>query len=397
MSSCDGSFGVLSYEELHAYGSTGWWAEVGALEASKRDRFTGLERDEETGLQVHSQRYDSPRLGRWGRPDPIGMADGGNLWAYVKGRVTTGRDGRGLGSTDQEIEHRQEGSRKAASAPRQTPPGIPLVDSAEAAALGWVAGFVDVAGVGSLEMLAFSYSVGELHPICGHLNHFLRNQLAASGAVDSLRSFSSETYNEAKALDPDRAAIGYGKGFVAGIVVPSPGMSGDVVGAAKVVGATSRSATAGKGIAAAARAVPKSSAVSPNYANFGMETLDDAIRLPSNEVYRPAAANRLQAEAAIARDALVDQLAGKRYRPATVVGAYSPGTGRIATGSSRGAGRGCAEYACAEALGFPGDIHFTTAVRPRSREPVPVCATCEEAFGRNAFPDPTTQYATDLK
>ncbi|MBL8617585.1 MAG: hypothetical protein JNM72_18400, partial [Deltaproteobacteria bacterium] len=66
----DGSFGVLSYEELHPYGSTAWWAEDGALEVSKRYRFTGMERDEETGLQYHSQRYYCPWLGRWDRPDP---------------------------------------------------------------------------------------------------------------------------------------------------------------------------------------------------------------------------------------------------------------------------------------------------------------------------------------
>jgi RHS repeat-associated protein len=68
---------VLSYEELHPYGTTAWWAEDGALEVSKRYRFTGMERDEETGLQYHSQRYYCPWLGRWDRPDPIGLGDGG--------------------------------------------------------------------------------------------------------------------------------------------------------------------------------------------------------------------------------------------------------------------------------------------------------------------------------
>ncbi len=68
---------------------------------SKRYRFTGMERDEETGLQYHSQRYDCPWLGRWDRPDPIGLGDGGNRWAYVKGRVTTGRDEIGLQLVDE--------------------------------------------------------------------------------------------------------------------------------------------------------------------------------------------------------------------------------------------------------------------------------------------------------
>ncbi|MBL8614694.1 MAG: RHS repeat-associated core domain-containing protein, partial [Deltaproteobacteria bacterium] len=94
----DGIFGVLTYPELHPYGATAWWAEDGALEVSKRYRFTGMERDEETGLKVHSQRYHCPWLGRVDRPDPIGSRDGGNRWAYVKGRVTTGRDESGLGS-----------------------------------------------------------------------------------------------------------------------------------------------------------------------------------------------------------------------------------------------------------------------------------------------------------
>jgi RHS repeat-associated protein len=69
----DGSFGVLSYPALHPYGATAWRAEDGALEVSKRYRFTGMERDEETGLKVHGQRYTCPWLGRRDRPDPIGV------------------------------------------------------------------------------------------------------------------------------------------------------------------------------------------------------------------------------------------------------------------------------------------------------------------------------------
>jgi RHS repeat-associated protein len=106
----DGSFGVLSYPELQPYGATAWWAEDGVLEVSKRYRFTGIERDEETGLKVHTQRYTCPWLGRWDRPDPIGLGDGGNRWAYLKGKVTTGRDESGLAGEEEEQLPRGSGS-----------------------------------------------------------------------------------------------------------------------------------------------------------------------------------------------------------------------------------------------------------------------------------------------
>ncbi|MBK7759687.1 MAG: toxin [Deltaproteobacteria bacterium] len=89
----DDDGGVISYEEYHPYGTTAWWAEDAAIEVSrKRYRYTGKERDEETGLQYHSARYYAPWLGRWDRPDPIGLGDGGNRWGYVGGRPSGHQD-----------------------------------------------------------------------------------------------------------------------------------------------------------------------------------------------------------------------------------------------------------------------------------------------------------------
>jgi len=62
---------VISYEEYHPYGSTSYQAVDKSLRAAaKRYRFTGLERDESTGLEYHSARYYAPWLGRWTAPDP---------------------------------------------------------------------------------------------------------------------------------------------------------------------------------------------------------------------------------------------------------------------------------------------------------------------------------------
>jgi hypothetical protein len=98
----------------------------------------------------------------------------------------------------------------------------------------------------------------------------------------------------------------------------------------------------------------------------------------------------LHAEAEAARDNLATELAKQKHAPATVVGAYSESTGKVTAGTSRGRGLGCAEGVCDANLGYPGDTKFTTAVRPRTGEAVPVCPLCEAKYGRDAFPSNAT-------
>jgi RHS repeat-associated protein len=91
---------VISYEEYHPYGSTAFHAADGAVEVSaKRYRYTGKERDEETGLYYHGARYYAPWLGRWTSADPLGIGQPGrpdpNLYAYVAGRPTSLTDSTG--------------------------------------------------------------------------------------------------------------------------------------------------------------------------------------------------------------------------------------------------------------------------------------------------------------
>lgn len=83
----DDDANVISYEEYLPYGSTSYQAVDKAINAAaKRYRFTGKERDEETGLSYHGTRYYSAWLGRWTSCDPSGTADGANLYAYVRNR-----------------------------------------------------------------------------------------------------------------------------------------------------------------------------------------------------------------------------------------------------------------------------------------------------------------------
>jgi RHS repeat-associated protein len=80
---------VISYEEYTPYGSSSYQAVAGQTEAPKRYRFTGKERDEETGLNHHAARYYAPWLGRWTAADPIGVAAGPNAFSHVRDNPIT--------------------------------------------------------------------------------------------------------------------------------------------------------------------------------------------------------------------------------------------------------------------------------------------------------------------
>lgn len=90
---------TLSHEEYHPYGTTAYQA-MGAVlvVAVRRYRYSGMERDEESGLSHHNARYYCPWLARWTKPDPAALRDGINDYQYVSGNPIrladpSGRDG----------------------------------------------------------------------------------------------------------------------------------------------------------------------------------------------------------------------------------------------------------------------------------------------------------------
>ena len=76
---------IISYEEYTPYGGTSFQAVRSQTEAPKRYRFSGKERDDESGLYYHGARYYASWLGRWVSADPVGIADGVCLYAYAGG------------------------------------------------------------------------------------------------------------------------------------------------------------------------------------------------------------------------------------------------------------------------------------------------------------------------
>ena len=87
---------IVTYEEYSPYGSTTYQAVRSATDLPKRYRYTGKERDEETGLFYHGARFYAPWLGRWASADPIGLEAGPNIFVYCRDNPITyaDRDGR---------------------------------------------------------------------------------------------------------------------------------------------------------------------------------------------------------------------------------------------------------------------------------------------------------------
>ena len=85
----------INREEFFPYGETSF-----SSFGRKRYRFTGKERDEESGLNYHGARYYDANVARWTSCDPIGIAGGLNLLEYVQGNPTRLVDSSGLEGTD---------------------------------------------------------------------------------------------------------------------------------------------------------------------------------------------------------------------------------------------------------------------------------------------------------
>jgi RHS repeat-associated protein len=87
---------MISYEEFHPYGTTAYSLQNTAIKAAaKRYRYTGMERDEETGLNYHHARYYAGWFGRWVTADPIGIGDNLDMYMYSNNNPLFWKDTNG--------------------------------------------------------------------------------------------------------------------------------------------------------------------------------------------------------------------------------------------------------------------------------------------------------------
>ena len=92
----DGSGDIISYEEYHPFGTTSYQAMNASMNAiANRYRYTGKERDDESGLYYHGARYYAPWLARWTAVDPTGIKDGINDYVYCSDNPILKKDVKG--------------------------------------------------------------------------------------------------------------------------------------------------------------------------------------------------------------------------------------------------------------------------------------------------------------
>jgi RHS repeat-associated protein len=97
----DDSASIITYEEYFPFGTTSYQYGRSEKEVQeKRYRYTGKERDEESGLGYHSARYYASWLCRWTAADPIGIGDGLNRYSYVKNNPIKKIDPEGKAEAD---------------------------------------------------------------------------------------------------------------------------------------------------------------------------------------------------------------------------------------------------------------------------------------------------------
>jgi RHS repeat-associated protein len=88
---------VISYEEYHPYGTSAYRSAKPGFDLSlKRHRFSGKERDDESGLYYFGARYYAPWLGRWTSNDPAGFVSGANLYKFCANNPLMFHDPNGM-------------------------------------------------------------------------------------------------------------------------------------------------------------------------------------------------------------------------------------------------------------------------------------------------------------
>jgi RHS repeat-associated protein len=155
---------VISYEEFHPYGSSAYRMARSQAEAPKRYRFTGKERDEESGLMYFGARYYAPWLCRWISCDPadIDLRNPFSVNAYLYANsnpiVYTDTDGRAINLVFAGVGALVGGIAGAAIGAYRAKPGERWAAAGKGAAIGVVTG--GLAGLTMGVSLAATGAVG---------------------------------------------------------------------------------------------------------------------------------------------------------------------------------------------------------------------------------------------
>ncbi len=159
--------------------------------ARKRYRFTGKERDVESGLYYHGARYYMPWLGRWASADPAGAVDGLNLYTYVRNNPIKHIDNSGHSAAEKLTD--PEVIETAKTALRLIPGGL----AAGAGATGAGAGAAGAGATGGTAVAGAPIIIGVAAVISVGVSGYLLYQLhKETQEVEHARQRVQETHQK---------------------------------------------------------------------------------------------------------------------------------------------------------------------------------------------------------
>lgn len=241
---------IISYEEYAPYGSSTYQAVRSRTETAKRYRYTGKERDEESGLYYHGARYLVAWLGKWVNCDPIGTDAGQNLYRYVDNSPTKCVDR--TGRWPEVLDKFKEKARRAANR---------IADDLLGAAGGAVLAVLDNATIGAAT----------------HINDRIQGKEGATARGIGSRPAAAEAYIIVSLAQP-LAEVGIGGTLIIGgggggvAVTAGTGGLASPISVPVAVGATGIGAVfVGHGTIAFATAIPRVNAVRSHMSVGGKE------------------------------------------------------------------------------------------------------------------------------
>lgn len=244
MAELDETGALISHEEYHPYGTTACVAVTSAREVpARRYRYTGKERDEETGFTYHGARYYAPWLARWTAADPGGMIDGVNWYAYVRGNPVGKVDPSGRSGVDPDLDSDEEEPPPAASNETLASASAKGLGSAALSYLydlvspeslakqaDFTMSMVLNPGMAPIQMMAPDPFAGTMWSRVDLLTYIYQKEYDAVGltpVIKGSKAKSDELYAEAESYSPTVAQATFGIGmvgmFVLDVLAPGPG------------------------------------------------------------------------------------------------------------------------------------------------------------------------------
>jgi RHS repeat-associated protein len=295
----DNTAQIISYEEYHPYGTTAYQVINKDIKcAAKRYRYTGMERDEETGLEYHSARYYLPWLGRWLSCDPIGIGDGVNIYEYCKANPINTHDRTG-----------HWGWREAAVVVAIVVVGTVLTVATAGAAAPLLVGAVATIGfTGTAATVVTGIAVGAVAGAVGGFAGGVAGEVTRQTVNHSALGLGNEAYDGGRILD--EGISGAETGALIGAALGGAAAYASTAAGAAVIGATGRAIRA---------ATPTLSRLATSAARSTVTLARSAARLPGvRQVVQSARSVLGAAESSGQRAGL--SLARRIYRPGSTGG-----------------------------------------------------------------------------